>query len=70
MFRRKPPNGTTIPSFWFKMLLLMMAIVFQLSVRRKIVRKSLPAASAKMIGAVSLLLWISTALSAKMMEYV
>jgi hypothetical protein len=54
------------PVFWIKMLLLTIATVFQWSVRRKITRP----APAKLIGAVSLVLWVSIALSSKMMEYV
>jgi hypothetical protein len=58
--------------FWFKMLMLIIAIVFQFSVRRRI---SVPApvlrpVAARLIGGVSLLLWISTAFSAKLMELI
>lgn len=58
--------------FWVKMLLLMVAIVFQLSVHRRIVsaQPALSDVTAKRIGALSLLLWISIAFSAKMMELV
>lgn len=58
--------------FWLKMLLLIVAIVFQISVHRKIVSGPplLSASAAKRIGTVSLVLWISIAFSAKMMELV
>lgn len=58
--------------FWLKMLLLILATVYQLSVHRKILSStpSLSAGAAKRIGAMSLLLWISIAFSAKMMELV
>jgi hypothetical protein len=66
MFSAQAAKWHDNPVFWIKMLLLMIAIVFQLSVRRKI-NSGEPA---KMIGAISLILWVSTALFAKMMEYV
>lgn len=53
------------PVFWFKMLFLIVATIFQLSVRRRIASEQ----PAKLIGGVSLALWITTALSAKMMEF-
>jgi hypothetical protein len=66
MFSAQAAKWHDNPVFWIKMLLLITAIVFQLSVRRKI-NSGEPA---KMIGAISLILWVSTALSAKMMEFV
>ena len=71
MFTAQAAKWHDNPVFWFKMLLLLIATVFQLSVRRKIVSAdlSLHPATAKLIGAVSLVLWISIALSAKMMEF-
>jgi hypothetical protein len=48
------------------MLLLIVATAVQWSVRRKIAAEQ----PAKLIGALSLFLWISMALSAKMMEFV
>ncbi len=72
MFTAQAAKWHDNPVFWIKMLLLTLAASFQLSVRRKITTEhpSLRPATAKLIGAVSLLLWISTALSAKMMEFV
>ena len=71
MFTAQAAKWHDNPVFWFKMLLLIIATVFQLSVRRKIASAdlSLQPATAKLIGAVSLVLWISIALSAKMMEF-
>jgi hypothetical protein len=52
------------------MALLTVAVVFQSLVHRKIMSANAsPPLPAKLIGGVSLLLWISTALSAKIMEY-
>jgi hypothetical protein len=71
MFTAQAAKWHDNPIFWLKMLLLIIATVFQLSVRRKIASMdlSLRPATAKLIGAVSLILWISLALSAKMMEF-
>ncbi len=71
MFTAQAAKWHDNPLFWFKMLFLLIATVFQLSVRRKIVSAdlSLHPATAKLIGAVSLVLWISIALSSKMMEF-
>jgi hypothetical protein len=66
MFSAQAAKWHDNPVFWIKMLLLITAIVLQLSVRRKI-NSGEPA---KMIGAISLILWVSIALSGKMMEYV
>jgi hypothetical protein len=66
MFSAQAAKWHDNPVFWIKILLLITAIVFQLSVRRKI-NSGEPA---KMIGAISLILWVCIALSGKMMEYV
>jgi hypothetical protein len=71
MFTAQAAKWHDNPVFWIKMLLLIPATIFQLSVRRKITSAdlSLSPAKAKLIGAVSLVLWVSIALSAKMMEF-
>jgi hypothetical protein len=50
--------------------LLTLALAFQWRVHPKVMSEAAPVRplSAKLIGGVSLLLWISTALSAKIME--
>lgn len=53
------------PLFWLKVLLLMVAIVFQLAVRRRVASEQ----PSKLVGAVSLVLWICVALSGKAMEF-
>jgi hypothetical protein len=72
MFTGQAAKWHDNPLFWIKMLLLIIAMSFQLSVRRKIACENplLRPASAKWIGAISLLLWISTGLLSKMMEFV
>jgi hypothetical protein len=66
MFSAQASKWHDNPVFWIKMLLLSIAAVFQLSVRRQITSGG----PAKIVGAISLILWISTALLAKMMEFV
>jgi hypothetical protein len=70
MFTAQATKWYDNPVFWFKMAFLAVAITFQWSVYRKILSENaaLRPLPAKFIGGVSLLLWISTALSAKIME--
>jgi hypothetical protein len=71
MFAAQATKWYDNPVFWFKMALLTVAVVFQCLVHRKIMSENAPLPlAAKLIGSVSLVLWISTALSAKIMEYV
>jgi Family of unknown function (DUF6644) len=65
MFTAQAAKWHDNPVFWFKMLLLIVAAIFQLSVRRRVTEEQ----PSKLIGAVSLLLWFGTALSAKAMEF-
>jgi hypothetical protein len=66
MFSAQASKWHDNPVFWIKMPLLLIAAVFQLSVRRQITSGR----PAEIVGATSLILWISTALLAKMMEFV
>jgi hypothetical protein len=66
MFSAQAAKWHDNPVFWIKTLLLILATILQLAVKRR-VSSGKPA---KMVGALSLILWISTALSAKMMEFV
>jgi hypothetical protein len=69
MFTAQATKWYGNPVFWFKMALLMMALAFQWRVHRRVLSENaLRPLPAKLIGGVSLLLWISTALSAKIME--
>jgi hypothetical protein len=66
MFTAQAAKWHDNPIFWIKMPLLAVATVFQLSVRRRIAAEQ----PAKLIGAISLVLWIATGLLSKMMEFV
>jgi hypothetical protein len=68
MFTAQAPKWHDNPIFWLKMLLLLIAIIFQLSVRGPVASREL--SRAKLIGATSLALWISIGLLSKMMEFV
>jgi hypothetical protein len=71
MFAAQAAKWHDNPVFWFKMLSLILASVFQLAVHGRIkAAPGLRPAAAKWVGAVSLIGWFSTALSAKMMELV
>ncbi len=58
--------------FWVKMFVLIIAIIFQFSVRGRItsVEDPLSSRAARLIGGTSLLLWISIGFMSKMMEFV
>jgi hypothetical protein len=66
MFAAQAAKWHDNPVFWIKMLLLIVATIFQWSVRRRVTAEQ----PAKLIGAVSLFLWIGTGLLSKMMEFV
>jgi hypothetical protein len=68
MFTAQAAKWHDNPVFWIKMLILTIATIFQLSVRRTI-SSELPR-RAKLIGGVSLALWVGTGLLSKMMEFV
>jgi hypothetical protein len=72
MFTAQAAKWHDNPIFWIKIPLLMLAAVFQWSVRGSITRVDPPLVpyKAKLIGATSLILWISTGLLSKMMEFV
>ena len=67
MFTAQAAKWHDNPVFWVKMTFLIIATIFQLSVRRTIAAGLPP--RAKLIGAVSLALWVSTGLLSKMMEF-
>jgi hypothetical protein len=68
MFTAQAAKWHDNPIFWLKMLLLILATVFQLSVRGPIASREI--GRAKLIGAMSLVLWISIGILSKMMEFV
>jgi len=72
MFTAQAAKWHDNPAFWIKMLLLSGATIFQFSVRRKIASEDplIFPDKPKLIGAVSLILWISIGLLSKAMEFV
>jgi hypothetical protein len=68
MFTAQAAKWHDNPIFWIKMLLLILATVFQLSVRRPIASREI--GRAKLIGGTSLVLWIGIGILSKMMEFV
>ena len=68
MFTAQAAKWHDNPVFWIKMLLLILATVFQLSVRGPIASREI--GRAKLIGGTSLVLWISIGILSKMMEFV
>ncbi|MGA2881675.1 MAG: DUF6644 family protein [Bryobacteraceae bacterium] len=66
MFTAQAAKWHDNPLFWLKVLLLIVATLFQLAVHRKITSEQPP----KLVGAISLVLWICVALSGKTMEFV
>lgn len=68
MFTAQAAKWHDNPVFWIKMLLLVGATIFQLSVRRLILSEE--TSRHKLIGAASLALWVSIGLLSKAMEFV
>jgi hypothetical protein len=68
MFTAQAAKWHDNPIFWIKMLLLMIATIFQLSVRGPIASREI--GRAKLIGGTSLVLWIGIGILSKMMEFV
>jgi hypothetical protein len=70
MFAAQATKWYSNPVFWFKMSLVALAMAFQWSVHRKVITEipALRPIPAKLIGGASLFFWITTALSAKVME--
>jgi hypothetical protein len=66
MFTAQAAKWHDNPIFWIKMPLLVVATVFQWSVRRRIAAER----PSKLIGATSLILWLGAGILSKMMEFV
>lgn len=58
------------PSFQFKMVCLMLALLFHFTLHRRAVRPDAPPVAAKLAGAVSLLLWSGVVASGRMIAFV
>jgi hypothetical protein len=59
------------PAFWIKMAVLMLAVAFHFTVHRNATSDEIPVtpARARWVGCVSLALWISTGLAAKVIGF-
>jgi hypothetical protein len=58
------------PSFRFKMICLMVAILFHFTLHRRALRSDLPPIAAKLAGVTSLLLWTSVVAAGRMIAFV
>jgi hypothetical protein len=58
------------PSFQFKMVCLMLALLFQFTLHRRAVHPDVPPMAAKLAGAVSLLLWSGVVAGGRMIAFV
>jgi hypothetical protein len=58
------------PSFQFKMVCLMLALLFHFTIHRRAVRSDVPPFAAKLAGAVSLLLWTAVVAGGRMIAFV
>ena len=58
------------PSFQFKMMCLMLALLFHFTVHRRVVRTQVSPTSAKLAGAISLVLWSSVVAGGRMIAFV
>jgi hypothetical protein len=58
------------PSFRFKMVCLMLALLFQFTLHRQAVRSDVPPIAAKLAGAMSLLLWTAVVAGGRMIAFI
>jgi hypothetical protein len=58
------------PSFQFKMICLLVALLFHFTIHRKVIRSEPPAAAAKLAGGLSLLLWTAVVAGGRMIAFV
>ena len=58
------------PSFQFKMVCLMLALLFHFTIHRRAVRADVPPAAAKLAGALSLILWTSVVAGGRMIAFI
>ena len=58
------------PSFQFKMICLMLALVFHFTLHRRAVRPNVPQVAAKLAAAISLLLWTAVVAGGRMIAFV
>ncbi len=58
------------PSFQFKMVCLMTALVFHFTIHRRAVRPDVPPVAAKLAGALSLLLWTTVVAAGRFIAFI
>src|SRR5260370_14678374 len=58
------------PSFQFKMVCLMLALLFHFTLHRRAVRSDVPPVAAKLAGAMSLLLWTAVVAGGRMIAFI
>jgi hypothetical protein len=58
------------PSFQFKMVCLMLALLFHFTIHRRAVRSGVPPIAAKLAGASSLLLWTAVVAGGRMIAFI
>jgi hypothetical protein len=58
------------PSFQFKMVCLMLALLFHFTLHRRAVRPDVPAIAAKLAAATSLLLWTAVVFGGRMIAFI
>jgi hypothetical protein len=58
------------PAFQFKMVCLMLALLFHFTLHRRAVRSDAPPAGAKLAGAVSLLLWTAVVAAGRFIAFI
>ena len=58
------------PSFQFKMACLSAALIFHFTIHRKAARSQVPPLAAKLVGALSLLLWTAVVAGGRMIAFV
>jgi hypothetical protein len=58
------------PSFQFKMLCLMLALLFHFTIHRRALRSDIPPIAARLAGAMSLLLWTAVVAGGRMIAFI
>lgn len=70
MFSADAVNYHNNASFQFKMICLMLALLYHLTVHRRATRPGVPPLAAKLAGALSLLLWTAVVAGGRMIAFV
>jgi len=58
------------PSFQFKMVCLLAALLFHFTIHRKVARSQAPPLAAKLVGGLSLVLWTAVIAGGRMIAFV